>query len=84
MNQSCSGTVEEIGQSTVFLKERLGFGRFGSAFAGKLKHVAEEVAIKKMIKGNIQIDSSLYVKTIGQPNVIGYYGTEHSTDDQFM
>ena len=40
----------------------------------KLKDVEEEVAIKKMMRRNVRIDSSLYVKINGQPNVINYYG----------
>ena len=50
----------------------------------KLKDVEEEVAIKKMMRRNVRIDSSLYVKINGQPNVINYYGIDDSTyDDAF-
>ena len=70
---------------SIFLAESLGTGRFGSVFPGKLKDVREEVAIKKMEKERIQIDSNVYVKLNGQSNVIKYYGTDESTDDdKFM
>ena len=65
--------------------ERLGSGRFGSVFPAKLKDVEEEVAVKKMKKKEILVDSSLYRKANGHPNVIGYYGTECSKDvDELM
>lgn len=70
-----------IGRLSLLLDEKLGSGRFGSVFPGRLKDVEEEVAIKKMEKSKILIDSNIYVKLNGKPNVIGYYGTDYSTDD---
>ena len=77
--------VKRLGKMSIFLAESLGTGRFGSVFPGKLKDVREEVAIKKMWKERIQIDSNVYVKLNGKSNVIKYYGTDESTDDdKFM
>jgi serine/threonine protein kinase len=67
----------------ILLSERLGSGRFGTVFPGKLKDVPHEVAIKRMEKGRIRIDSGHYYKTNGHPNLIGYYGT-NSTNDEFV
>jgi len=80
-----SSRVTEIGQLSIFRDERLGSGRFGSVFPGKFKDIEEEIAVKKMKKKEVVIDFSLYRKVNGHPNVIGYYGTECSTDaDEFM
>ena len=77
--------VKRLGKMSIFLAESLRTGRFGSVFPGKLKDVREEVAIKKMWKERIQIDSNVYVKLNGKSNVIKYYGTDESTDDdKFM
>ena len=78
MNQSCCTTVQKIGCMNIFSAERLGTGRFGAVFPGKIKDVVEEVVIKRMKKDNIQVDSSVYVKTNGQSNIIGYFGTDES------
>ncbi len=77
--------LKRFGKMSIFLAESLGTGRFGSVFPGKLKDVREEIAIKKMEKERIQIDSNVYIKLNGQSNVIKYYGTDESTDDdKFM
>ena len=77
--------MTEISRLSIFSDERLGSGRFGSVFPGKLKHVEEEIAVKKMKKKEVLVDFSLYRKADGHPNVIGYYGTECSTDaDELM
>ena len=74
-----------ISRLSLLRDESLGSGRFGTVFPGKLKDVKEEVAIKKMAKIQVQVDTSLYFKLNGQPNVIGYYGIAYSTkDDEFM
>ena len=76
-----NGTVEKIGELSVFHTERHGIGRFGTAvFIGNYNEgiAAEDVAVKMMENGKIWIDSSLYLKANGQPNVIKYYGT-HET-----
>jgi len=73
-----NGTVEKIGELSVFHTERLGIGRFGTAvFIGKCNEItaAEDVAVKMMEKDMMRIDSSLYIRANGQPNVIKYYGT---------
>jgi len=77
--------VEKVGRLTIFRAERLGTGRFGSVFPGKIKGFVEEVAIKLMEKKKFQIDSNLYVQVNQNPNLIRYYGTDYSTeDDKFM
>ena len=67
----------------ILFAEKLGSGRFGSVFPGRLKNFTEEVVIKRMERENIRIDSSVYRKAKGQPNVIGYYGTNSTDDVQF-
>ena len=77
--------VEQVGELSVFRAERLGSGRFDTiVFMGKHNErtAPEDLAVKKMDKGKIQIDSSLYIKANGQPNVIKYYGT-HETHPKF-
>ena len=74
--------MENTGQLSIFPTEGLGSGRFGTVFPGKCATVVEEVAIKRMKKEEIQIDSNLYAKANGQPNVIGYYDVDSS--DVFM
>ena len=76
--------MEKVGQLSILLAERLGTGRFGSVFQGKFTNVAEEVAIKKMEKKKVQVDSSFYIKANGYPNIIGYYGTETMDGNEFM
>lgn len=78
MNQNCCATVQKIGRMNIFSAERLGTGRFGTVFPGKIKDVVEEIVIKRMKKDNIQVDSSHYVKTNGQSNIIEYYGIDES------
>ena len=53
--------------------KELGSGRFGAVILGKFKDFNEEVAIKKMEKKKVQVDSSLYLKANGQLNIINYY-----------
>jgi len=80
-----SSKMERVGEMSVFHTQKLGLGRFGTAvFIGKYNErtVAEDVAVKKMVKGKIQIDSSLYLRANGQQNVIKYYGT-HETHPKF-
>ena len=80
-----SGKIERVGELSVFHTQKLGLGRFGTAvFMGKHNErtAAEEVAVKKMDKGKIQIDSSLYLRANGQQNVIKYYST-HETHPKF-
>ncbi len=74
-----------ISRLSLLRDESLGSGRFGTVFPGKLKDVAEEVAIKKMAKIQVKVETSLYSKSNGQPNLIGYYGIAYSSkDDEFM
>jgi len=80
-----NGTVEKIGELSVFHAERLGTGRFGTAvFIRNYNEgiAAEDVAVKRMEKDTIQIDSSVYIRANGQPNVIKYYNT-HETHPKF-
>ena len=82
-----TSSAEKIGTHFSILRaERLGIGRFGTVFPGKLKDVAEEVAIKRMEKTNVRVDFGLYVKANEHPNIITYYGTDYSRDedDEFM
>ena len=77
--------VEKVGELSVRHAERLGSGRFSTiVFIGKLNErtAAEDVAVKKMEKGKNHIDSSLYLRANGQPNVIKYYG-KHETHTKF-
>ena len=75
--------MAKIGQLSILCAESLGSGHFGSVFPGKITNVVEEVAIKRMKKDEIEIDSSLYTRANGQPNVIGYYDTDDDTN-KFM
>ena len=77
--------VEVVGNNlSIFRAESVGYGRFGTVFPGKIKDVKEEVAIKRMEKKKVRVDSSLYLKTNGNPNIVNYYGTDYSTDVEFM
>ena len=78
MNDPVENVVDQL---RTLRDERLGSGRYGSVFPGKFLHFPKEVAIKKMEKTKVRVDSRLYVKLNGQPNVIGYYGSSNSTDD---
>ena len=64
--------------------KELGSGRFSAVILGKFKDFIEEVAIKKMEKKKAQVDSSVYLKANGQLNIINYYGTESTDDNEFM
>lgn len=80
-----NGTSEKIDELSVFHAERLGTGRFGyGVFMGKYNQgiAAEDVAVKRVEKDQIKIDSILYLKANGQQNVVKYYGT-HETDPKF-
>ena len=67
----------KIGQQLILYPEKdLGRGRFGAVFTGKFKTV--KVAVKKMKKKEIQIDSILYFQAGGHPNIVNYYGTEET------
>ena len=73
--------VEKVGDLSVFHTERLGSGRFGTTvFIGKYNErtAAEDVAVKRMEKDTIQIDSKVYIIANGQPNVIKYYDTHEA------
>ena len=74
----------DIGRLNIFRAERLGSGRFGRVFTGKFKCFTEEIAIKRMRKRIVKVDSNLYLKANEHPNVIGYYGIECSTKRKFM
>jgi len=77
--------VKYIGRMNIFSAERLGTGRFGSFyFPRKFKNVDGEVAIKRMDKKLARVDTTLYLKANGQPNIIYYYGTESTDQDEFM
>jgi len=76
--------MENIGRMSFFSAESLGSGRFGTVYPGKFQDFDEEVAIKKMRKKKVQVDSNLYVKTNGQQNIINYYGTEITEQDEFV
>ena len=73
--------IERIGRLSILWDERLGSGRFGSVFPGKCKDVQEGVAVKRMEKKKINIDTSLYLKAKRHPNIIGYYETETMDDE---
>ena len=79
-----SSAVKDIGWLNIFRDERLGSGRFGRVFTGKLKFVALDIAVKRMKKKLVKVDSNLYLKANEHPNVIGYYGIECSTKRKFM
>jgi serine/threonine protein kinase len=80
-----STSAENIGsQLSIFRNERLGAGRFGTVFPGQINKITEEVAIKKMQKEKVRVDSSLYLKLNECPNVVNYYGTHELKDDEFM
>ena len=81
-----TSSVEKIGTNfSIFCTERIGIGRFGTVFPGKLKDVVEEVAIKRMEKTKVRVDFGLYVKRNEHPNIITYYGTDYSRDaEEFM
>ena len=76
--------VTKVGQLSIFRAERLGSGRLGGVFTGKIKDVKEEIAIKRMMKKKVRVDFSLCLKTNGNPNIITYYGTDYYSDVQFM
>ena len=78
-------TVSELSVFQVFQAKRLGSGRFGTAvFMGKYNDgiAIDDVAVKRMEKDKILIDSSFYRRANGKPNVIKYYGT-HETHTKF-
>ena len=76
--------IIQVGKLSIFRSEILGNGRLGNVFTGKLKNITEEIAIKQMKKRKVRIDSSLYTKANGQPNIVAYYATDHSTDIDFV
>ena len=77
------GIVEKVGQLSIFRAERIGTGRFATVFPGKFQDVSKEIVIKMMEKKKVQVDSILYLKANGKPNIINYYGID-STDGTFM
>ena len=84
MTTTNTNVMENIGRMSFSSAERLGSGRFGTVYPGKFQDFDEEVAIKKRWKKNVQVDSNLYVKTNGQQNIINYYGTEITEQDEFV
>ena len=77
-----STSVEAIGELSIFRSESLGSGRFGTVFAGQFANRVD-VAIKRMEKSQTKVDSNLYLKANGLPNLIEYYAI-NSTDIEFM
>jgi len=69
---------------SIFRSERLGTGRFGTVFPGKIKNATEEIAVKRMEKRKIRVVSSLYIKANECPNIVNYYGTHESKDGEFV
>ena len=56
-------------------------GRFGTVFAGRFNS-SIKVAVKRMIKKDIQVDSGIYLAS-GHQNIVDYYGTGE-WDNGFM
>ena len=75
---------ENIDELSIFRSERLGTGRFGTVFPGKIKNVTEEIAFKRMEKKKVRVVSSLYIKANECLNIVNYYGTHESKDDEFV
>ena len=57
-------------------------GRFGTDFVGRFNSLIK-VAVKRMRKKDIQVDSSVYLKASGHQNIVSYYGTGE-WDNGFM
>ena len=74
--------MEKIGQLSFCQDDLLRRGRFGSVHEGKFKDCIK-VAVKRMRKKDIQVDSNVYLKASGHPNIVDYYGTGES-DNGFM
>ena len=85
MKSRTEQTVSELSVFQNFQAKRLGLGRFGTAvFMVKYNDgiAVDDVAVKRMEKDKVQIDSSFYRRANGQPNVIKYYCT-HETHPKF-
>ena len=73
--------MEKIGKLSFNRAQLLGAGRLGKIFVGKFKN-SLEVAIKRVEKGETEVDFTLYMKVNGHPNIIQYYG-DSSKDVEF-
>jgi hypothetical protein len=72
--------LEKIGQLSFSRADCLGSGRFGKVFIGKLTSDdgVIDVAIKRMEKEKIIVESIILPKVNGHPNVINYYTIDES------
>ena len=71
-----------IGHLSICRTKYLGSGRFGKVFPCKYKGVVD-VAVKRMEKELVQVDSNLLLMTIGHPNIVNYFDTDE-TDPEFI
>ena len=76
--------MEKVGQGQLSIcrSKCLGSGRFGKVFPGRFKD-AVDVAVKRIEKELVQVDSNLLLTVNGHPNIRNYYDTDE-TDPEFM
>ena len=66
-------SLEKIGKITFSRSERLGKGQFGCVFKGKYGKDLIDVAVKRLVKDETMVDSSLYCKAEGHTNIIKFF-----------
>ena len=74
--------MEKIGELTFFRSDLIGSGRFGWVFRGKLTD-AVDVAVKRIEKRLVHVESKDYLMAHKHPNIIRYFATKHK-DVEFL
>ena len=75
--------MEIIGHLSYRKAYHLGTGKYGKVFHGQYKN-AIPVAIKRMEKGRMKVDSIIYNIANGHPNIIHYFYTNEDADFEFL